>query len=440
MISGNLSSQVRLTVHVDDMNDNPPIITELHVPYVESFKVSASNMTDFQVVFGNKTLHKGRHKFITLRVPESLEVGRILGKITAVDKDAGENSTVTYMISKETFSPLTRMEKSYSALHFAIHPISGEITVASRLPPESEFHLNITATDMGGLKDTRTIKIIVEDVNDNAPVFEKPWYDFRIPEGFYKNHLVGRVFARDSDFGANGNVSYTILQKKDNSSSPSLPFFITENGEIVVKGKLDREKDDIYHFKVLAQDNGPLEKRLRSTVEVNVQIIDTNDNPPLFYGYGRVVQITRDELQELSSDPVIEFKGSIALPVYFASVVENNAPGVPIARIFANDSDSAETGSGLVLYDIHRKKNHRQFFAIDKEGIVTVTAPLDYETQNVHNVTIIASDLGQPSLSSTALLVVSVIDATEDPPKLPSKTLIMNNYFELEVSIFFSLK
>lgn len=48
-----------------------------------------------------------------------------------------------------------------------------------------------------------------------------------------------------------------------------------------------------------------------------------------------------------------------------------------------------------------------------KEGVVTTNTKLDFETQGTHNVTLVARDLGSPSLSSTALLVVSVVDVPE---------------------------
>lgn len=64
-----------------------------------------------------------------------------------------------------------------------------------------------------------------------------------------------------------------------------------------------------------------------------------------------------------------------------------------------------------MLYDIPRRED---LFTVDsKEGTVTTNAKLDFEMQSTHNVTLVARDLGNPSLSATALLVVSVVDVPE---------------------------
>lgn len=47
--------------------------------------------------------------------------------------------------------------------------------------------------------------------------------------------------------------------------------------------------------------------------------------------------------------------------------------------------------------------NSTQFFHINSEdGSIFLMSPLDHETQRVHHITVVASDLGVPSLSSTA--------------------------------------
>lgn len=390
---------------------------------------------DLKILLGNKTLSQdppGRKKreFPTVIVPETIPLGIPTLRFFATDKDAAENGTVSYGIISESHIPLGPTVKVFHTRNFAIHPVSGEVTLAGIPAPESEYLLNFTATDGGGLLDWTVIRMKVEDVNNNAPIFEKTWYEFEVPEGNYKEYHVGHVIAKDADLGHNGNLTYSILQKKDNLSF--FPFKITFEGEIIAMGELDRETEDLYSFKVLAQDSGPLEKRLRTTVEVLIKVTDINDNPPVFYGYDRALQATPSQL--LGSDKKDDFERSILLPVYFASVPENSAPGIPISRIMTNDSDLPDNGNGIVVYDILRKKNHRQLFAIDKEGTVTVTSYLDFETQSSHNVTIVASDLGNPSLSATALLIVTVVDVVENVVEEKEKSLVPNNYYELEVN------
>ncbi|XP_014239374.1 cadherin-89D [Cimex lectularius] len=431
---GNLSSQIKLTIHVDDVNDNTPQFVQMLIPHEGTIKVIPGSKRALQIVLGNETIpypkdNRKKKDFTTIILPETLKIGRVVFRILAVDKDLGDNATLKYVVDSETFIPKGPFTKVFNTHHFAIHPMNGEVTVAALLPPESEFLVNFTVNDGGGLKDWLVVRFNIEDVNDNPPVFDKARYDFTIQEGNYNKFLVGRVLAKDEDYGANGNISYTILQKRDNTTH--LPFSITSQGDIHISGNLDREIKDRYSFKILSQDNGPLEKRQRATAEVVIHISDINDNAPIFYGFDRVLQTAPSEYSSIDFDPE-QYEPAVMIPVYFASVVENSAPGVPIAKILANDSDLPDNGNGIILYDIPRKKNHRQLFAIDKEGVVTVTTFLDYEAQSSHNVTIIASDLGQPSMSSTALLIVTVVDVVENVEETV-KTLVPVNYYELEV-------
>ncbi|KAF6213522.1 hypothetical protein GE061_011242 [Apolygus lucorum] len=432
---GNLSSQVKLTIHIDDVNDNKPVFVQMLVPFEKGVQVVPGTRSSLQIVLGNETVpypktFNRKKEFPTLIIPETMQIGMMLFKLLAVDKDVGENSTLTYNIASETYIPKAPFTKVYMTHHFAIHPITGEVTVASVLPPESEFLVNYTAIDGGGLLDSVVVRIKVEDVNDNAPVFEKPRYEFSIPEGNYEESYVGRVVAKDADFGDNGNVTYSVFHKQNTTS---LPFTVTPEGRVLVTADLDRETKDFYSFKVLAHDNGPIDSRQRTTVDVFIHVTDVNDNAPVFFGFDRVVQSTPAQLG-VAENPPEGYERNLLVPVYFASVVENSAPGIPIARIKANDSDLTDSGNGIILFDILRKQNHRQLFAIDKEGVVTVTTFLDFESQPSHNVTIIASDLGTPSLSSTALLIVTVVDVVETTTaSAANKPMLPVNYYELEV-------
>ncbi|KAL1115659.1 hypothetical protein AAG570_005949, partial [Ranatra chinensis] len=422
---GNLSSQVRLTIYVDDVNDNPPRIAQVVVPSQRGVHVSSTGAPDLQVVSGNKTLqHQQSDRVVTIRVPEDLSPRVILFRVFAVDEDLGENGTVSYSISSETHIPSPGNSNVPSTHHFTVHPLTGEVAVAAPLPPESEFLLNMTAFDVGSLSDWTIVRVKVYDINNNLPIFEKPWYDFQALEGVYSGQVIGRVLAVDSDFGANANINYSLL-----GDNGSLPFGVTPLGEVTLNGKIDREILDLYSFHVLAEDGAPLEDRMKNSVEVLVHVLDSNDNAPVFYGYDRVTHVLPSSLR---GEPPDGFERHVHVPVYTAKVVENNTPGIPVARVFANDSDLPDNGNGIVIYEIYRKNKSAQLFSVDKEGIVTATGSLDYETSTAFNVTILASDLGTPSLTSTALLIVSVVDVKEKP-QLPPKPLVAHNYYELEV-------
>ena len=54
------------------------------------------------------------------------------------------------------------------------------------------------------------IGVFVDDVNDNAPVFELDEYEFTIPEESSPQTVVGQTVAMDADLGDGGEVSYYI--------------------------------------------------------------------------------------------------------------------------------------------------------------------------------------------------------------------------------------
>lgn len=56
------------------------------------------------------------------------------------------------------------------------------------------------------------------------------------------------------------------------------------------------------------------------------------------------------------------------------------------------------------------------FFSIITDGTVFCVNPLDFEDKSVYNVTIIAVDLGSPSLNATTNLIVQVIDKPDNIP------------------------
>lgn len=65
-------------------------------------------------------------------------------------------------------------------------------------------------------------------------------------------------------------------------------------------------------------------------------------------------------------------------------------------------------------------------------GVVTTIGKLDYEAEKSHNITILASDLGSPSLSSTAILIVNIIDVPEDIKSI-ERPVFAHRYYEVEV-------
>nr|CAD7198728.1 unnamed protein product [Timema douglasi] len=442
LISGNLNSEVKLTIYVDDVNDNAPTFLQMVSLLDQDVEISGPQGASSdpnstlapRVVTTNFTDHDDAlYAAPLVTVSENTPVGMPILRLLAGDRDAGSNATVTYGIPLETYvtNKILLPPIASSKNHFSIHPTTGEVSVARVLPPETEFLLNVTAVDGGGATGNVSIRIYVRDVNDHAPVFKKSWYSFNLKEGYYASHPIGVVKATDQDHGDNAKVSYVIVQS--GGDFPPLPFRISEdNGTLSVTGNVDRETRDSYSFQVMAQDGGPIKDRKRSVVDVEVNVLDVNDNAPSFYNYDHILQkfSRAEEGSHALENPLL-------VPIYYASVLENSPPGTVVSKVSANDSDFPGNGNGLLLFNIPYGSDGGDVFAVDsKEGIIRTVGKLDFETQASYNVSVVASDLGNPSLSSTAVLSVSVVDVHEEEEEASGeirRPMFAHRYYEVEV-------
>lgn len=85
--------------------------------------------------------------------------------MNATDPDEGSAGQVTY-------SPSTDLVPTPS--QFSINPLTGDLCVISRLDRDAgqeEYNFAVRATDGGGLMSHAFVRVILEDINDNVPVF-----------------------------------------------------------------------------------------------------------------------------------------------------------------------------------------------------------------------------------------------------------------------------
>ncbi|UYV72310.1 hypothetical protein LAZ67_9002573 [Cordylochernes scorpioides] len=338
--AGNLSSTTYLTVTVEDENDNAP-------------------------VFQHGPLH--------VLLPETARPGNKIAELLALDADAdGPNSQVEYRVVGGTGRDLR------------VDPVSGELYVASALRPGDVHLLNVSAVDGRGLASFLAVNVTIVDVNDHKPEFVRPEYRFTVPEGDYSDRRtkIGVLHAVDEDTGNNGRVEYTITQ----TQAEGFPFVVdVYTGELFVQGPLDREDRPVYHFVVMALDNGEIP--LNSTVNITVELEDVNDERPRFF-----------------TDP------------YLAQVQENLDPGQKVTQIAAYDGDSGINGQ--VYYKLAEGHDNR-FYIDSKDGTVWTLSTLDYEKTPFFNITVVAYDGGTPRLSSAAKLWVTVVDTEDAVPEFP---------------------
>lgn len=383
-------------------------------------------------------------------IEESLVPGVTILQLTASDDDYGPNSRVTYEITSEKISLSRAFKGDTSRIHtppfFSIDRISGELKVNRQLVPNVEVVVNVTAKDSAGLSDSVHIGIQISDVNNHPPTFMRPFYSFDIEEGFHVSKILGTIQAVDDDFEDNANITYSIV----NADAEKFPFSITpKTGILKVSGQLDRELKSLFEFKVMAKDNSRKYHQLNATVAIEVNVIDQNDNAPQFIGYDDLIM---NEIpvraRKLNSD--LHHNEDIApqnkTPVYKINLDRNVSVRRLIKEIKAIDVDYAL--NGMVFYNfLHNNVSH--LFEVDaREGFITTTPNQEQlkalNNYDMMNLTVVASDLGNPVKSSYAMLLITMIGEKRiEAPKLEQlrksqaivakPILFINQYYELDV-------
>ncbi|CAL4104997.1 unnamed protein product, partial [Meganyctiphanes norvegica] len=403
---GNLSSTANLTITIEDINDNTPVFIKKDPLF--SSRESAPDHQSRKFTNTSDMQFLAELERSLIRISETLPIGSQVTELKATDADDNKFSEIVYDIETQKSFRFPKGGDSPPILEiarsFAIEPKTGVVTVSGNLNPEHFYLLNISATDGGRLSSFTTVSIAVFDVNDHTPKFELPVYNFQMIEGEYLVGEVGKITAIDEDLGNNGQISYKIIYYKEEMEEEIIPFRIVETtGIILATGTVDREEHESYEFSVVATDAGSPQV-LSSTVQVHIDVIDINDHEPVFYDYDHLIPPSHNDKNSSSMNYT---------PLYTVMIPENILPGSVVKHITANDSDSSASGNGIILFKLEGGNDK---FAIDgKNGTVYTVGQLDFEKVNIHNLTVVVQDLGKPMLSSSAALIITVLDVEEDP-------------------------
>uniref|UniRef100_UPI0037E8DF2B protocadherin-16 n=1 Tax=Semicossyphus pulcher TaxID=241346 RepID=UPI0037E8DF2B len=338
-----LRAESSFTIQVTDVNDNPPL-----------FDQQAYRQT----------------------IPEVVYPGSFVLQVTARDKDQGPNGDIRYTLLKG---------KNSHSDWFAIDPVTGIITTAMALDFESEPAPSVTvvATDSGRppLSSTAKVDIVLQDVNDNTPVFSSSLYNASIKENTPAGTCFLEVSAADQDRGSFGAISYTL----GSGSGSTVPTHFTinkETGQLCTSTALDRDEgSDKFDLTVTATDGGGLS----SVARVRVSVVDINDNRPAFY-------------------PVL----------YTVSLSTHSAPGTSVVKVTANDPDAGE--NGRVTYRTV-PGGGSAFFTLNKDtGVISLSRSLHGKANTVISMVISAEDGGGLTAPVNARVNVSVVGGSVASP------------------------
>lgn len=307
----------------------------------------------------------------TQRVPEDKLVNSRIVKLTATDLDAGANARITYSISK-TDAPNV----------FNINPSTGEIVLKRQLDRETKakITLEVTATDGGSPSKSTPISvvIIVTDVNDNRPAFSGPT-DQQVKENVGKGTHVFAVTATDADEGLNKKIRFSIV----NGNTGGM-FKIFDSGRVETSGQPDREKQEYYTLKIRARDFGS--PSLYSDRDYRVQILDENDNTPVF-----------------------------SRARYIKTIKENAPQNSDVIKVRADDADIGTNAE--IVFSIDSGNDGNKFSIDASDGLIKLVGKLEYGTKNFYRLRIKATDKGTPrTLTGTSIVDITVQDTNDFKP------------------------
>ncbi|NXO64370.1 CELR3 protein, partial [Phainopepla nitens] len=326
--------------------------------YTLNVSLSDGSTADYATVFVRVTdVNDNSPEFgttnTTAAIAENLPAGTNVTRVSATDKDEGFNGLVVYTLKGGE----GKMDIDSS----------GVILLQKMLDREEQgfYNLTVIASDQGqpALSTELNLIVVVDDVNDNAPVFSSSRYEVKVPEDQELGRALLTLSATDQDAGANAFITYQIIDQQPPTSSPM--FLIdSSTGQLSLNQQLDYEIINEFEVKVQASDGG--QPTLSSETLVVVHVEDVNDNPPEFSQAG-----------------------------YDVFVFENHLKGSPIYTFSVSDKD--EVGTTLILFLINQND---VFFSINlqkgKDGTILVTGSIDRESKDKYELLLVASDNGVP--------------------------------------------
>ncbi|XP_055980532.1 protocadherin gamma-B2 isoform X16 [Sorex fumeus] len=315
---------------------------------------------------------------IRYSVPEELAKNSVVGNLA---KDLG--------LSVRDL-PFRKLRVSAEKEYFTINPGTGDLIVSDRIDREqicgkkTQCILDFDTVAENPLSIFH-IAITVEDINDNTPLFKQSKIDLKIGESTKPGTTFPLDPALDSDAGLNSLQRYHLQDNEYFDLAEKLTPDGRKYPELFLKHSLDREEKSFHQLLLTAVDGG--DPPLSGTTQIQVQVTDANDNPPVF-----------------------------SQNVYRVSLREGLPPGSSVLRVTATDQD--EGINAEVTYSFHNVDEQvERFFNLNKRtGEITTKDEFDFETANSYTLNIEAKDPGD--LAAHCSVQVEILDENDCVPEL----------------------
>ncbi|KAI8521721.1 Protocadherin-15 [Branchiostoma belcheri] len=256
---------------------------------------------------------------------------------------------------------------------------------------QDTYELSVMASD-GELTNTTTVVVTVVDRNDFTPQFHPPGpYITRLKDDALTGHVVFELNVTDSDGGAYGEVTFSILHVTNNGQNK---FAVDRRNGTVTLEEESLLTGEVYTLTVMAADGAPQDERKSSVTTLEVRVIPANNQSrPTF-------------------DPAR----------YYVSISEGAQIGTSLTTVHAFDAE------GEPLHFVIADGNPNNTFNISsKVGQIILNRELDREDIPEYTLIVLVDD-GNENGTATATVEVVVTDINDNNP-------IFNSSFPTEFTI-----
>ncbi|XP_035983155.1 protocadherin alpha-8 isoform X6 [Fundulus heteroclitus] len=292
-----------------------------------------------------------------------------------------------------------QMTQGYRKRYFDINRESGVLFVIERIDREelcpnlARCSLNIEAV-LSNPRSLHRIEVLINDINDNAPIFLEEVIAIDISEASYVGERHPLPVAHDEDVGSNSVKTYKINQNEYFSLDIQSAGDQSVSAELVLQKALDREKEPVIDLILTATDGGKPPKT--GTLQIKVNVLDVNDNSPLF-----------------------------SKSLYKIQVTENANIGTSLLTLSASDLDEGVNGQIVYTFTERTRFNPEEMFFIDNNsGELTVKGSIDFEENQAFEIRVQARDKGTPPRSAHSKVLVQVVDVNDNAPEILVSSLM----------------
>ncbi|XP_037327747.2 protocadherin Fat 4 [Pungitius pungitius] len=340
--------------------------------YNNTRTLKINDLNDNKPIFGQKSY--------SASVSEIHSVDSVVLQVSAVDADSTPaNNRVAYSIEPTSEDFMVTNSGAFILKRSLNYNIV------------QKYNFIVTAKDNGGLNDTASVLITVEDFDNMNPYFSHNVYQAFIPEnqvGPFRALEPEAIKAQDGDLGINMTLTYSISSVSPDKYRTNFGVDFS-SGAVSVLTALDREEMASSEISVSIKAAQTDDALKTAGAVVSVFVEDVNDNPPDF-----------------------------DRPAYSVSLLENSPFDGVVFKAAVSDLDQGGFVGTLRIIP------ESSPFSVGSDGTVRVKNPsdLDRETTESFRFEIEAKETDPPNAVVVVEVNVTLLDENDNSPSFSSKT------------------